>query len=91
MFKDHIQRRRFKNAVLTSCLFVCLFVLRYNVPVNIFFSHVGMELPGYYQYFRGINVLLKDITRRREVSNPRPLAPESDILPLSHRAPFNQL
>ena len=47
-----------------------------NVPVNNFFSHVGMEPPlaGYYQYFfffwgggggmGGKYVLLKDTTRR---------------------------
>ena len=36
-----------------SYVYVCLFVLRLNVPVNIFFSHVRTEppLPGYYQYF----------------------------------------
>ena len=33
---------------------VCLFVLRLNVPVNNFFSHVGTEptLPGFNQYCR---------------------------------------
>ena len=31
--------------------------------------------------------MLKDTTRRRLVSNPGPFAPESDTLPLSHRAP----
>ena len=31
-------------------------------------------------------VLLKDTTRRSWVSNPGPLDPESDALPLSHRA-----
>ena len=30
---------------------------------------------------------LKDTTQRRWVSNPRPLASESDALPLSHRTP----
>ena len=41
--------------------------LRFNVPVNNFFSHVGTEppLPGYYQYFLGGKcILLKDTSRR---------------------------
>ena len=38
---------------------LCLFVLRFHVPVNTFFSHVGMEPPlsGYYQYFWGVKCL----------------------------------
>ena len=37
----------------------CLFVMRLNVPVNQFFSHVGTEppLPMYYPYFRGLKCL----------------------------------
>ena len=54
-----------------------------------FFSHVRTEppLPGYYQYFLGGKcILLKETTRRPEWEwNPRPLAPESDILALGHR------
>ena len=68
--------------------FVCLFVLRLNVPVNNFFYHVRKKplLPLYYQYFLGVKFLAQG--HNTEVGfEPRPLAPESDALPLSHHAP----
>ena len=68
-------------------LFVWVEALRH---IQQFFSHVGMEphLPVYYQYFLGGKcILLKDTTRRSVLgSKPRPLAPESDALPLGQRA-----
>ena len=68
-------------------LFVWVEALRLSQQ---FFSHVGTEppLPGYYQYFWGGKcILLKDTTRRPEWgSNPRPLAPISEALPLGHGA-----
>ena len=33
--------------------------------------------------------LLKNTTRQRQVSNPRPLAPEEETLPLGQSAPHN--
>ena len=76
-----ICKQRLQQVSITHVLYknkktlVCLML---NVPVNIFFSHVGTEppLPGYYQYFFGGRgggkyVLLKDTTRRPEWgSNP---------------------
>ena len=59
-------------------------------PNQQFFGHVGTEppLPGYYQCFLGGKcILLKDSTRRPEWgSNPRPLALESNAVPLGHCA-----
>ena len=45
--------------VLKKSSMIFLFMLRLNVPVNNFFSHVGIEpaLPVYYQYFRGVKCL----------------------------------
>ena len=40
-------------------------------------------LPGYYQYFLVVNV---SCSRTQHGDHPRPLAPESDALPLGHRA-----
>ena len=68
------------------------FGFRLYVTSQQFFSHVGTEppLPGYYQYFlRGKCILLKDTTWPPEWgSNPRPLAPESDALPIGHRTSY---
>ena len=84
-----------ENAVSNRCyvtltlvdLFVWVEALR---PSQQFFSHVGTEppLPGYYQYFLGGKcILFKDTTRRpKRGPNPRPLASESDALPLGHGA-----
>ena len=50
------------------CLFVCLFVLILNVPVNNFSVMSGRShlFPAITITFRGVNVsLLKDSTRRR--------------------------
>ena len=65
-------------------LFVCLFVLRQQ-----FFSHVGTVplLPGYYQYFLGVKCLAQGHNMAEVGFEPRFFAPESDALPLSHRAP----
>ena len=62
----------------------------FNVPVNNFSVMVGRShlFLGITSTFRRVNVsLLKDTARRRYVSNPRPLAPESEALPLGHCAP----
>ena len=40
------------------------------------------------QYFRGVKCLAQGHNTAAVGSNPRPLAPESDTLPLSHRAPL---
>ena len=50
--------------------FVCVMVKR---PSQQSSSHVGMEppLPGYHQYFWGVNILLKGTTRQRYLSNPQ--------------------
>ena len=72
-------------------LIICLFVLRLNVSVNNFFSHVGMEppLPGYYQYFRGVKCLAQGHSTVEVGFEPlTSFAPESDALPLSLRAPL---
>ena len=71
------------------CLIVSVEALR---PSQQFFSHVGTEpsLPGYYQYFLGgkFNVSSSRIQHgdSSEDRNPRPLASESDALPLGHCA-----
>ena len=60
--------------------FCFLIVLMLNVSVNNFpvMSGRSHRFLGITSTFRGVNVsLLKDTTRRRWVSNPRPLAPES--------------
>ena len=79
---------RLKKNPRSNCRQVCLFVwVEALRPSQHFFSHVGTgpPLPGYYQYFLGGKcILLKDTTWRPP--NPRPLAPESDALPLGHRA-----
>ena len=61
-------------------------------PSKQFFSQVGTEplLPGYYQYFWEVNVSCSR-TQHGDVSEdgtPRPLAPESDALPLGHSASY---
>ena len=68
--------------------FVCLLVLRLNVPVSNF-SNVGTEplLPVYYQCFRGVKCLAQ-VQNKTEIGfGPRPVVPESDALPLSHPTP----
>ena len=71
-----------KTAVFFFCFVFC--------PSKQFFSHVrtAPPLPGYYKYFLGGKcILLKDTTQRPECgSNPRPLDPEFDALPLGHHA-----
>ena len=66
-----------------------LVVLRLKVPVNNFSVMSGRShrFLGILSTFRGVNVSLLKDTRQRKVSNPRPLAPESEALPLGHRAP----
>ena len=81
---------QFQNSITEiSNDFVCLFVLRLKVPVNIFFSHVGTEplLPGYYQYFSGVKCLAQGHNTAEVGFEPRPLAPESDALLLRHSLP----
>ena len=73
----------------------------FNVPVNNFSAMFGRShrFLGIYQYLGGggrggggaQGVLLKDTTRRSWGSNPGPLAPESDAIPLSNRAPYIKL
>ena len=75
-----------------KCLvFVCL-GLGFSSKSTIF-SHVGADptIPRYYKYFLGGKcILLNDTTRRPELgSNPRSHAPDSDTLPLGHRAFLN--
>ena len=41
------------------------------------------------QYFRGVKCLAQGHNTAVVGFEPRPLAPESDTLPLSHRAPQN--
>ena len=75
---------------LCVCLLVCLFVCgRLNVPVNKFFSHVGTVplLPGYYQHFLGVKCLGQGRNTAEVGFEPRFFSPDSDALPLSHRAP----
>ena len=72
--------------------FVCLFVFVFNVPVNNFYSHVGMEqlLLGYLSILLGAySVLLKDTLQWTWGLNRGPLALVSDALPLSHRGSPN--
>ena len=76
--------------ILLTRLF-CLFVLMLNVPVNNFSVMSGRSNGEE-------SALLKDKTRRMYVSslpsiisNPRLLAPESDALPLNHRAPLDEV
>ena len=69
--------------LLVVCLFDMVEALR---PSQQFFSHVGTEPPPleYCQNLLGGKcILLKDTTWRPEGG---PLAPESDSLPLGHRA-----
>ena len=73
-----------QNHVVVVHLKFCLFVLRFNVPVNNFFSHVG-TLPGYNQYFRGV----KCLAQGHNMADPQPLVPESDALLLSHCTPLS--
>ena len=78
-----------EHPFLVLCLFVCLFVLRVNSPVNNF-----SVISGRSQHFLGLTstlgsqcVLLKDTTWCCLCgSNPGPLDSESDALPLHHRA-----
>ena len=73
---------------LFVCLFV-LFVLRLNVPVNMF-SHAGTEptLYGFNQYCRELMCLAQGQNTVTPVgSNPGSLYSESDALPLHHCAP----
>ena len=65
-----------------------LFVLMLNAPVNnvSVMSGQSHRFLGITTTFRGVNVsLLKDTTRQR-YRTPGPLAPESETLPLGHRA-----
>ena len=65
-----------------------LVLLRLNAPVNNFSVMSGRShsFLGITSTFQGVNVsLLKDTTWQRWVSNPQPLAPESESL--GHRAP----
>ena len=79
---DELQIVPAGRLLLVVCLFVMVEALR---PSQQFFSHAGTApLPGYCQYLLGGNcILLKDTTWRPEGG---PLAPESDSLPLGHRA-----
>ena len=64
-------------------------LLRLNVPINNFSVMLGWSrrFLRITVTFRGVNVsLLKDTTRQRSVTNPRPLAPESKELTLGHQA-----
>ena len=67
-------------------VFVCLFVLRFNLQVNNFSvmsgrSHRFLLLSG--------SKVSSSNTQHGEVGfEPRDLAPESDAPPLSHRAPL---
>ena len=66
---------------------MCVFLLMLNVPVNNFsvMSARSHRFLGITSTFWGINVsLLKDTTRRRLVSNPRSLAPESEAFVRVH-------
>ena len=59
-----------------------LFVLRLNVPVNNFFSHVGTEptLPGFNQYFRELMCLAQGYNTVTLVGiEPRTSCAEHDI------------
>ena len=70
-------------------LVVCLFMLRLNIPVNNFSVMLGWShhfLGLYYQYFRRIKCLAQGHNMAEIGLEPRPLAPESDALPLSHHA-----
>ena len=73
-----------------TLVFVCAEAYR---PSQQCFSHVGTEppLPGYYQYFRGVKCLAQGHNTAKVCFETRSLAPESDALPLSHRAPLRKL
>ena len=60
---------------MTIVRFVCLFVLRLNVPVNNFSVMSGLN-----QYFRGVKCLAQGHNTAEVGFEPRPLAPESDTL-----------
>ena len=62
---QEIHRKNEKLLLMTlKVLFVCVEALR---PSQQFFSHVGTDLAGYYQYFLGGKcILLKDTTRLPE-------------------------
>ena len=71
------------SAELATLDFVCLFDLILNVPVNNFSVMLGRRpIPGYYQYFWGVNcLLLKETnTPTRLRIEPGSPDPESDAL-----------
>ena len=69
---------------------ICLFVLRLNVQSTIFQSFRNGATASWVinQYFRGVKCLAQGHNTAAVGFEPRPLAPESDTLPLSHRAPL---
>ena len=70
-----------------NCLFVCVEV---SGPSQNFFSHVGTEppLPVYHLYFSVRKCVFAQDHNTAEVGiEPRHAAPESETLPLGHRAP----
>ena len=67
---------------MTTVRFVCLFVLRVNVPVNNFQSCRDGATASWVlnQYFRGVKSLVQGHNTAEVGFEPRPLAPESDTL-----------
>ena len=56
VYRGHTAIMKQTEEIMKQILF--LVCSKLNAPVNIFFSHVGTELtlPGYYQYFWGVNM-----------------------------------
>ena len=81
----------FRNTVET--LYACKKFCLCCPSQHYFFSHVETEppLPGHYQFFSGSKCVFAQEHNTAEVGiEPRPLAPESETLPLGHRAPRMQ-
>ena len=76
------------SIVTVLCLFGCV---ETKCPSQQFFNHVGMESPllWYNQYFRGVKCLAQGYSTAEVGFEPRPLAPESEAIPLSHHAPLS--